>query len=481
MRLFWNQRGDGGAAPSPACVRLVAITVLVALIAISGCGGADPTDPGVNSDRVLVIIVPGTWGNETFWPNDVDDKVTFGSELARGLGGEHNVYPFLWVSSVFHEGRMEAVDLLVEQIDARAEAFDRVCLVGHSHGGNVALLAASKCRSDIDRIVCLSTPHVHLRTKSSPGAQDELLLPVYCPPATLKKVASVVCIYPETDLVVPLWANALQGLDESEANRMTIQWQEQEDHPRLAKDDVLTRARDRLNEIMPVPLFGSGNLVARAELAAPSSGEPSPVVNLRMHSLVDDALGLKAHNTVHSRRIGFLVGQYLRDGDTDSWCDSMRRYVQPAEADDGQPISEKEHRVWLDKNEPSFEHAGWKLERFQLELTQGAIAEAADPTFFRLPDPLLRLQVLDPQGDEVESHTDTKSDVLKADWRPRFLVPEGRQFVLEVLDEDDVGFRFDSLGKIKLIADGCPDTSVASDPSQGRHWSATMTWSSYHH
>ena len=169
-------------------------------------------------ERILVVVVPGTYGNDRFWPNVDDGKVTFGSELLRAIGSDGEVYPFLWASSIHHPNRQQAAANLASVIERKAKGFDRVCLVGHGHGGNVALLAASDCRRTIDMVVCLSTPHVYLRTVDTRA--NNLLLPVYCSPRTLRNVRSIVCIAPKTDAVPDAVTNlTLTGLAENEAIR----------------------------------------------------------------------------------------------------------------------------------------------------------------------------------------------------------------------------------------------------------------------
>lgn len=70
-------------------------------------------------NRNLVVIVHGTWGGESRWSIVVPGKASFGSELARGLGGTTEIYPFLWASSILPEKRVEAANNLTRLLRRR--------------------------------------------------------------------------------------------------------------------------------------------------------------------------------------------------------------------------------------------------------------------------------------------------------------------------------------------------------------------------
>jgi len=119
-------------------------------------------------DHMLVVTVPGTYGNEELWPTVVPGKATFASELLKQLPDGSEIHPFIWASSIDHADRVAAANNLAEEIDKRSAMFESVTLVGHSHGGNICLLAAGLCKSPINTVVCLSTPHIHIATKDRP-------------------------------------------------------------------------------------------------------------------------------------------------------------------------------------------------------------------------------------------------------------------------------------------------------------------------
>jgi len=175
-------------------------------------------------ERVMVIVVPGTFGNSGFWSTVSENKVSFASEVISGLGEDSTIYPFVWAAPNSHQARVEAARNLAEIIDEKASEYDRVCLIGHSHGGNVALLAAANTKSPVDSVICLSTPHIYLKTKDA--QRKVLLVPVYCPLKTFLRVRNIVCISPDSDSIVEGWADVFTGLTENDAIGSTRDWLE---------------------------------------------------------------------------------------------------------------------------------------------------------------------------------------------------------------------------------------------------------------
>lgn len=117
---------------------------------------------------VTVFVVHGTYDATSDWVRDLPGKVTFTSELKRCLGDDRTtIEPFMWRSSIHHTARMQAADNLAELLDHPRLDGRQVVLIGHSHGGNVCLAAAGKCRRSIDATICLATPHFHVMTQSS--------------------------------------------------------------------------------------------------------------------------------------------------------------------------------------------------------------------------------------------------------------------------------------------------------------------------
>jgi len=222
-------------------------------------------------------------------------KVTFASELLRGLGGNAKIHPFVWSSSIRGKRRLKAARLLADEIDRLSTGCDRVILIGHSHGGNIALHAASLCRTKIDSIVCLATPHVYLRVVDEEHAS--LNLPVYCSPQTLRNTSQILCFQAEGDKVCETWSNALlTGASEMEAIELTHEWRTQTGSPRLADDGLILR------------LLESDNLFAANRLTLASHSQ-------FIKCAIADFLGVRQHHAIHSCEIGFAIGRVLSQQD----------------------------------------------------------------------------------------------------------------------------------------------------------------------
>src|SRR5665213_1346576 len=94
-------------------------------VASAASGAAIPAPAPTRASRTLIIIIPGTHGNENFWPVISPGNVTFGSELQRGAGAGSDVYPFLWSAPNEQTQRMQAARNLAAVIDDKAGRYDR--------------------------------------------------------------------------------------------------------------------------------------------------------------------------------------------------------------------------------------------------------------------------------------------------------------------------------------------------------------------
>jgi pimeloyl-ACP methyl ester carboxylesterase len=463
----------------------VAALLLSEVVCIGGSGCDDSPTPGrLAKDGVLVVIIHGTWGGESEWPKVVDGKATFGSEVLRGLDGRGEIYPFLWASSIFHEKREEAIDNLVKIIEEKGRGFDRICLIGHSHGGNVAMLAAGRCRQRIATVVCLSTPHVYLCTIDD--EQKERYLPVYCPPASLANIDRIISLWPHTDSVPSELSNALlRGLSENDALDLTHHWRKQFNHPRLPEDSFLARALERFNEVIGVPLFESGNIVSAPKLVIPGTRNER-TTNIGYNSLVADPI--QSHRAVHSRRVGYLVGRILQRGLTKEAERYVRTFAQPLDTDAGEPMALKQHEQWLAENRTAFKRIGWQLKDVEIRLLPEATRVANDASGSQ-PDPFLRLRVDGgaPRHGCRRFETSFHEDTDHARWRPRIVLFEGDRLSLQVVDFDvsTVLGQFDPseeiLGAVNIEAKPPLVTEVAAQPTRGRYWSANLEWTEAHH
>ena len=140
---------------SKRMTRIIA-PMLCALLA--GCSVNETSSKSVLQKTTLIVIVPGTYGNSSNWPNVYEDKATFASELKRSFEAQNGrkcaIYSEIWKSSIFSKNREAAARRIADSIDAKSSDYERVCIIGHSHGGNVALMAAGLCRTK-NRLGCL--------------------------------------------------------------------------------------------------------------------------------------------------------------------------------------------------------------------------------------------------------------------------------------------------------------------------------------
>lgn len=106
--------------------------------------------------RNWALIVPGAWSG----PWSASDW----KPLAEAIDAAHEsgatVYFWIWNSSNSWQGRQESVSYLVEKlIELHRIHASPGLLVGHSHGGTVATLAAAKLTEmEVGRIVTIGTP-----------------------------------------------------------------------------------------------------------------------------------------------------------------------------------------------------------------------------------------------------------------------------------------------------------------------------------
>ncbi len=433
------------------------LLVIGVLLLAAGC--TKSSAPAVTTKSHLVIIVPGTYSNDDFWPNVVPGQVTFGSELQQALGAGGKVHPFLWASSLRHENRLEAAENLAALIDEQAGKYDCISLVGHSHGGNVALLAAGLCHSPLESVVCLATPHAYLRTK---GINDSrFALPVYCSPQSLKNCHSIVSVVAATDAVPDVWATDIfVGMRENTAAKLTDDWQAYLDQPRLADDSLVSR------------LFQQSNVATARDLNVAHH-------NLQLASQADDLLGLTAHSQIHSRRMGRLIGELLRDGNLA--IEPLSRTVIPADADEGEPVVPNVHANWLAKHQFELTDAGWLLRQAKINIEdRNGLSGDLDRS---LPDPVLRICC----GPTSKTCLETKAS------NSRFLhcstpafVPRGLTWSLNVHDHDLpgselLGDRSSDLGSVVFTKDAVPPNAISAHRDSNLHWSGTFIWAKAHY
>lgn len=89
--------------------------------------------------RQVWIIVHGTFAQGAKWYQKEGD---FYTELTTALSDTAYIYSFKWSGKLKHDARVQAAYELVDFIEHHSEPKDIINIVGHSHGGTVAVLAA---------------------------------------------------------------------------------------------------------------------------------------------------------------------------------------------------------------------------------------------------------------------------------------------------------------------------------------------------
>lgn len=119
------------------------------------------------SEGDAFILIHGTGANSAEW---VSPDSAMGTGI-RERFPKVTVEEFRWSGSNSHEGRISAGEALARRIDALASSMKRsagVHLIGHSHGGNVALYARDRTahQDRIKSIAFLGTPFLHMQIRA---------------------------------------------------------------------------------------------------------------------------------------------------------------------------------------------------------------------------------------------------------------------------------------------------------------------------
>jgi hypothetical protein len=121
---------------------------------------AEPTWPA--EPDVVVTLVHGTWARDAEWTL-ADSALR--ATIARAAGGSVAFQRFVWSGKNSIAARRRALEGLVAHLRRLIEGWPRArhYVVGHSHGGNVALqaLGDAALSGKVDGLVCLSTPFLN--------------------------------------------------------------------------------------------------------------------------------------------------------------------------------------------------------------------------------------------------------------------------------------------------------------------------------
>lgn len=408
--------------------------LLVTVWAGAICGGDPPARPApsprTESAPLTVIVVHGTYDGEAFWPTVQRGEATFASELVAGLrerGQDAEVRPFLWRTSVDHRQRMEAARSLAQLLDAPALRGRRVALVGHSHGGNVSLAAVGLAHRDVETVVCLATPHVHLSLRRRDGPRR---LPVYCSPEARRRIGTLLNVWADADPVVESYASLRKGITEAQALELTMGWQRVEGYPRLADDGG--PVREALSDWLG--LSRGTNLSTDPRLAIANANLP----------LAAEGEGLALHHAVHSRRLGRVLGEALASHDHRD----LKRTVLPRDADGGEPLNVASHhhaaRELAARPAP-----GWIVRQYSIRTVDKR--RVSDGNFWdgksrSWPDMYLSFGC---GPDERTRRSTTPFAGVQEDRRELCLLLPGERLRIEALDRDVLDFD-ERLGEWRL-------------------------------
>lgn len=413
--------------------------------------------------RWVVFVIPGTYSNAGAWFHVQPGMATFSSEVQTALGSNTVMCKKVWQSSVHHDVREKAASQLVDLIGENSLPSDRVVLIGHSHGGNVALLAASQCKRQIHAVICLSTPNVYY-TMQQTDARDKVRsypLPVYCTPATCKNVGRIVTVTPQSDNVPDLYAELRKGIDANDALHATRHWQDSlktlslrdDNGPfRELVDDVLETKR--VNHIS----VSSHLNVAHGNIVYPSA-------------ILDELLVHAPHQAVHSRRMGAVIGWAIkRDFDNESTA-YLQTVTQHPGCDFGEPIPDKDHRAWELQHALDFKHSGWYLTEsivkssFAWDRTKHLIPSAPDPYFTVGAD----------GSPTVLYKSSVAVNMSSATWSSTTcVVPRNTKCVFKVYESNPGENQFVGSAELSAGPNG-PPTDL-----KGEGWSATLKWARVH-
>ena len=414
-----------------------------------------------NDKPARVFIVHGTFDGNSTWPLIVAGKTSFASEVKRALALGSTVHQFLWSGKNNHEARKTAAKFLAGEIAEYSAQGEKIAIIGHSHGGNVALLAASQLESPIDIVICLSTPHLYLVLEDAENKEVEL--PVYCPPANQKLIRQIVTLAPSSDNVPGFWAE-INGINDDEGLAMTRPW-------RKAQQFILPNV--------------SGPFLDLAERI----GLSDEVVNLesRDHLSVTpynfkyrcDVEGIKkAHRVVHSARMGYILGSVIQHGMSKPVAQYLSTIYQFEKTDDGS-ITDSD----LIASSRAKYYEGFDRPRYGVALRMKEVKIVALENVPALGErePDLYFRIKNAEGKQLFESSEA-DDGLEALWVAKDLtklLPGIARGWIEVWDDDFNGD--DPVGqpvefRLEFGLDAYEITTVVTHPE----FTATITWQKLH-
>lgn len=122
-------------------------------------------------DRILFTLIHGTWAKNATWTSPESSLAKGLQETLAAAGVHADVEPFEWSGRNSGKQRQLAARRLVEHVERCSREYPKSVhlLVGHSHGGTVALQAAAAVPGRINGVACLSTPFIHCTLRHEPA------------------------------------------------------------------------------------------------------------------------------------------------------------------------------------------------------------------------------------------------------------------------------------------------------------------------
>ena len=198
--------------------------LVVLCFVLTGCSVRRSEFNTETTSHRLIVLVPGTFANQPDWARTDVAGTTLAKELLKRLDPGDSVVPFWWSGGLSHSDRVDAARKLARLVDEARTPGDEIFLLGHSHGGNVCLLAAGVVDEPLAAVICMGTPHIYLHHSGKNGDTGEV--PVYCLPQTLKNAGRIICISDTDDRVAEEFSNSfLTGISEVEAANSVEAWQ----------------------------------------------------------------------------------------------------------------------------------------------------------------------------------------------------------------------------------------------------------------
>ncbi|MBT4694795.1 MAG: alpha/beta hydrolase [Planctomycetaceae bacterium] len=411
--------------------------------------------------RARVFIVHGTFDGDANWPLIVAGKTSFASEVKRALPPGSTVHQFLWSGKNNHEARKTAAKFLVDEISEYSAQGENIAIIGHSHGGNVALLAASQLKTPIDTVICLSTPHLYLVLEDAENKEVEL--PVYCPPSNQKLIRQIVTLSPSSDNVPGFWAE-INGINDDEGLAMTRPW-------RKAQQLILPNVSGPFQDL-------AERVGLSAEVINLESRDHLSVTQYNFKYRCDVEGIKKSHRAVHSARMGYILGSVIQYGMSKPIAQYLSTIYQFEKTDDGSITDPDVIASSRAKNYEGFDRPRYGV---ALRMKEVKIVAVENVPALGEKEPDLYFKIKDIEG-KLLFESSEADDGLAALWVAedlKKLLPGIASGTIEVWDDDFNGD--DAVGQpvefqLDFGLDAYEITTVVTHPE----FTAAITWQKLH-